>query len=292
MKRIVLFVLTSLAVLLVLTIVVRLLGLDRFLTQQGLDLGMLLAFSGVVGFSGSIISLLASKAMAKWSPGAQVIMRPRGATEQWLANTVATLASQAGIRTPEVAIYEGGPNAFATGAFRNSALVAVSSGLLETMNRDQVKAVLGHEIAHVANGDMVTLALMQGVLNTFVLFLSRVVGYVVDRLVFRTEQERGVGPGFYVTVVVCDIVFGILAALIVMWFSRHREFAADRGSAAYAGSPQPMIGALRRLADMEAGALPESMRAMGISGRPAWMQLFSSHPPIAERVRALQAMGR
>lgn len=292
MKRIVLFLLTNLAVLLVLTTVLRLLGVDRFLTQQGINVGALLAFSAVVGFAGSIISLLLSKPMAKWSTGAHPITTPGSASEQWLVDTVARLAKRAGIGMPEVAIYEGEPNAFATGAFKNSALVAVSTGLLETMSHEEVEAVLGHEVAHAANGDMVTLALIQGVVNTFVVFLSRVVGYVVDRVVFRTEQERGVGAGFYITVVVCEILFGILATLIVMWFSRWREFRADRGSAQYLGSARPMINALARLGGLEAGQLPESIRAMGISGRPGWMRLFSSHPPIESRIAALQALGR
>jgi len=291
MKRIVLFLITNLAVLVVLTIVLRVLGVDRFLTQQGIDFGALLGFSAVVGFTGSIISLLLSKPMARWSTGAHAIAIPGNATERWLVDTVAKLANRAGIGMPEVAIYEGDPNAFATGAFKNSALVAVSTGLLETMSRDEVEGVLGHEIAHAANGDMVTLALIQGVVNTFVVFLSRVVGFVVDRLVFRTE-EREAGPGFYVTVIACEIVFGILATLIVMWFSRKREFRADRGSAEYLGTARPMINALVRLGGLEAGKLPESIRAMGISGQPGWMALFSSHPPIESRIGALQALER
>jgi heat shock protein HtpX len=292
MKRVVLFLLTNLAVLLVLTTVLRLLGIDRFLTRQGIDVGALLAFSVVVGFTGSIISLLLSKPMAKWSIGAQVITAPAGVTEQWLVDTVAKLAKRAGIGMPEVAVYQGGPNAFATGAFKNNALVAVSSGLLETMSRDEIEAVLGHEIAHAANGDMVTLTLVQGVVNTFVVFLSRVVGFFVDRTLFRTNEDRDVGPGFYITVVVCEILFGILATIIVMWFSRRREFRADRGSAEYLGSARPMIGALERLGALEAGHLPQSIRAMGISDRASWMALFSSHPPIESRIAALQALGR
>lgn len=292
MKRVVLFLLTNLAVLLVLTTVLKLLGIEGFLTRQGIDVGALLAFSIVVGFTGSIISLLLSKTMAKWSIGAQVITAPAGATEQWLVDTVARLAKRAGIGMPEVAIYQGGPNAFATGAFKNNALVAVSTGLLETMSHDEVEAVLGHEIAHAANGDMVTLALVQGVVNTFVVFLSRVIGFFVDRTLFRTNEDRDVGPGFYITVVVCEILFGILATIIVMWFSRRREFRADRGSAEYLGSARPMIGALERLGALEAGHLPQSIRAMGISDRASWMALFSSHPPIESRIAALQALGR
>ncbi len=287
MKRVVLFLATNLAVVLLLSVILNVLGLNRFLTESGIDVGTLLAFSLLVGFAGSIFSLLVSKPMAKWSTGAHVIEDPTGGTELWLMATVQRLAQKAGIGMPEVAVYEGEPNAFATGAFRNSALVAVSTGLLQSMTREEAEAVLGHEISHVANGDMVTLTLIQGVVNTFVIFLARVVGYVVDRAVFRTE--RGVGPGFYVTVVVCEIVFGILASMIVMWFSRQREFRADAGSAVLLGSPQPMIHALARLGGLEAGELPKSIATSGISGGPGMMALFSSHPPIEERIRALQA---
>jgi heat shock protein HtpX len=227
--------------------------------------------------------------MAKWSTRAHVIDAPEGAHERWLVDTVRRLADKAGIGMPEVAVYEGEPNAFATGAFRNSALVAVSTGLLQSMNRDEIEAVLGHEIAHVANGDMVTLTLIQGVLNTFVIFLSRIVGFIVDKAVFRTE--RGIGPGYYVTVMVSQIVFGILASIIVFYFSRQREFRADAGSSALLGTPQPMIGALKRLGGLAAGELPKSFAASGISGRPGWMALFSSHPPIEERIAALQGRG-
>ncbi len=287
MKRIVLFLATNLAVVVLLSVILNVLGLNRFLTESGIDVGTLLAFSLVVGFAGSIFSLLISKPMAKWSTGAHVIEDPSGGNELWLLATVQRLAEKAGIGMPEVAVYEGEPNAFATGAFRDSALVAVSTGLLQSMTREEAEAVLGHEISHVANGDMVTLTLIQGVVNTFVIFLARIVGYVVDRAVFRTE--RGVGPGFYVTVVVCEIVFGILAAMIVMWFSRQREFRADAGSAVLLGSPQPMIHALARLGGLQAGELPKSIATSGISGGPGMMALFSSHPPIEERIRALQA---
>ncbi len=287
MKRIVLFLATNLAVLVLLSVILNVLGLNRFLTESGINVGALLAFSAVVGFAGSIFSLLISKPMAKWSTGAHVIEDPSGGAELWLMATVQRLAEKAGIGMPEVAIYEGEPNAFATGAFRNSALVAVSTGLLQSMTREEAEAVLGHEISHVANGDMVTLTLIQGVVNTFVVFLARVVGYVVDRTVFRTE--RGVGPGFYVTVVVCEIVFGILASMIVMWFSRQREFRADAGSASLLGTPQPMIQALARLGGLEPGELPRSIATSGISGGAGMMGLFSSHPPIEERIRALQA---
>ncbi len=287
MKRIVLFIATNLAVVVLLSIVASLLGVDRYLTQNGLNLESLLWFSLLMGFGGAFISLLMSKQIALWSTGAHVITSPEGAHERWLVDTVHRLADKANIGRPDVAVYEGEPNAFATGAFKNSALVAVSTGLLESMSREEVEAVLGHEITHVSNGDMVTLTLIQGVLNTFVFFLSRVVGYIVDKTVFRTE--RGVGPGFYITVIVCQIVFSILASMIVMWFSRRREFRADAGSAQLLGTPQPMIGALRRLGGLEPGALPQSMVASGISGAPGWASLFSSHPPLEERIRALQA---
>ena len=224
--------------------------------------------------------------MARWSTGAHVIETPQSGDEQWLVSTVRRHAEKAGIGMPEVAVYEGDPNAFATGAFRNSALVAVSTGLLQSMTREEVDAVLGHEIAHVANGDMVTLTLIQGVVNTFVVFFARVVGYLVDKAVFKSE--RGTGPGYYVTVIVCEIVFGILASMIVMWFSRHREYRADAGSASLMGSPRPMIAALRRLGGVAPAPLPETIRALGITGRPGWMMLFSSHPPIESRIAALE----
>ena len=286
MKRIILFVATNLAVVLVLSIVLRVLGLDRALAQQGIQYGSLLVYSLVVGFTGAIISLLMSKTIAKWSTGAHTIEAPQNEAEAWLIETVRKLANAAGIGMPEVAIYEGDANAFATGAFRNSALVAVSSGLLQSMNKEEVEAVLGHEISHVANGDMVTLTLIQGVVNTFVIFLSRIVGSIVDRTVFRTE--RGTGPGYFVTVMVCQIVFGILASRIVAWFSRWREFRADAGSARLLG-PQPMIHALQRLGGIEAGGLPQAMNAFGIAGSGGFMALFASHPPIEERIAALQA---
>ena len=288
MKRIVLFVVTNLAVLVVLSIVLRVLGLDRAIeTQAGLQLGPLLAFSAVVGFTGAIISLLISKPMAKWSTGAHVIEQPGNPHEAWLIETVRRLATKAGIGMPEVAIYEGEPNAFATGAFRNSALVAVSTGLLQSMNREEVEAVLGHEIAHVANGDMVTLALIQGVVNTFVVFFARIIGSIVDRTIFRTE--RGNGIGYFITVIIAQIVLGILASMIVAWFSRRREFRADAGSAQYVGSPQPMINALSRLGGLPPGELPKAMSGFGITDKEGFMALFSTHPPIADRIAALQA---
>src|SRR3989441_3594520 len=286
MKRILLFLATNIAVMLVLSVVVSVLGLDRWLMADGIDYVSLLWFSAIFGFGGAFISLLMSKTIAKWSTGAQVIDGSEGTTQYWLVQTVKKLADKAGVGMPEVAVYEGPADAFATGAFKNSALVAVSTGLLESMSREEVEAVLGHEITHVANGDMVTLTLIQGVLNTFVFFLSRVVGFIVDKAVFRTE--RGIGPGFYITVFVGQIVFGILASMIVMWFSRRREFRADAGSPRLLGTPRPMIGALMRLGGMQPGALPQSMAASGISGAPGWMALFSSHPPIEERIQALR----
>ena len=287
MKRIVLFLATNIAVMLVLSVVLNLLGANRFLTANGLNIPTLLVFSAVVGFTGSIISLLMSKPMAKWSTGAQIVTGNEGPTERWLVSTVQQLAQKAGIGMPEVAIYQGEPNAFATGAFKNASLVAVSTGLLQSMNKDEVEAVLGHEVAHIANGDMVTLTLIQGVVNTFVVFFARIVGYFVDKVVLKNERD-GVGIGFYVASMVAEIVFGILASIIVAWFSRQREFRADAGAARLLGSPQPMVRALARLGGVEAGALPQSMAASGISGRPGWMALFSRHPPIEERIAALQ----
>src|SRR5205814_1991590 len=289
MKRIILFLITNLAVVLVLSIVLRLLGLDRVVQANGIDVPSLLVFSFVVGFVGAIISLLMSKSMAKWSTGAQVIDTPRNEAEAWRVDTIRKLAQTAGVAMPEVAVYEGEPNAFATGAFKNSALVAVSTGLLQSMNKEEVEAVLGHELSHVANGDMVTLTLIQGVVNTFVIFFARIAGYIIDRTVFRTE--RGVGPGYYITVLVCQIVFGILASIVVAYFSRRREFRADAGSAKLLGSPQPMVHALARLGGLQPGSLPPSFQASGITGSPGGlMALFASHPPIEERIAALQAM--
>jgi heat shock protein HtpX len=287
MKRIVLFLATNLAVMLVLSLVLNVLGIGRGVSAAGLNVGELLVFSAVVGFTGSIISLLMSKPMAKWSTGARVIDNPANSSELWLVNTVRQLAERAGIAMPEVAVYEGEPNAFATGAFKNSALVAVSTGLLESMNRDEIEAVLGHELAHVANGDMVTLTLIQGVVNTFVVFLARVVGFFVDKVLLRNEN-RGPGIGYMVTVFVCEIIFGLLASIIVAWFSRQREFRADAGSARLLGSPLPMQHALARLGGLQPGALPSSMAASGISGGGSgWGALFSTHPPMEQRIAAL-----
>jgi heat shock protein HtpX len=287
MKRIVLFLATNIAVMVVLSIVLNVLGIGRGVSAAGINVGELLVFSAVVGFTGSIISLLISKPMAKWSTGARVIDNPTSASELWLVNTVRQLAERAGIGMPEVAVYEGEPNAFATGAFKNSALVAVSTGLLESMSREEVEAVLGHEIAHVANGDMVTLTLIQGVVNTFVVFLARVVGFFVDKVLLRNEG-RGPGIGYMVTVFVCEIVFGIAASIIVAWFSRQREFRADAGSAKLLGSPVPMQHALARLGGLQPGALPSGMSAHGISsGGSGWGALFSTHPPMEQRIAAL-----
>jgi len=286
MKRIILFVLTNIAVLVVMSVVLSVLGLDRYLHAQGLNLGGLLAFSLVVGFTGAIFSLLISKPMAKWSTGAHVIEQPSNSTELWLLDTVRRLAASAGIGMPEVAVYEGEPNAFATGANRNDALVAVSTGLLQNMTREEVEAVLGHEVAHIANGDMVTMTLLQGVVNTFVVFLSRVVGYMVDRALSRDGQSSGIG--YMVTVIVCQIVFGLLASMIVAWFSRQREFRADAGSAQLLGSKRPMINALARLGQMHESALPQSVAALGINKSAGVMELFASHPPIEQRIAALQ----
>jgi len=287
MKRIVLFLATNLAVVLLLSVIINVLGLNTWLTAEGINVTGLLVFSAVVGFAGAIFSLLISKPMAKWSTGAQVIDGTEGTNQYWLVETVRKLAERARIGMPEVAVYQGEPNAFATGAFKNSSLVAVSTGLLESMSKEEVEAVLAHEIGHVANGDMVTLTLIQGVVNTFVVFLARVVGYVVDKAVFRTE--RGVGIGFYVTVFVCEIIFGILASIIVAWFSRQREFRADAASADLLGSPRPMVNALARLGGLQPGALPASFQSSGINNAPGWMALFSSHPPIEQRIEALQS---
>ena len=287
MKRILLFVLTNLAVMLVLGVVASLLGVNRFLTANGLNLSALLGFSLIMGFGGAFISLLMSKPMAKWSTGARVINQPANSDEAWLVSVVQRLSERAGIAMPEVAIYEGEPNAFATGAFKNSALVAVSTGLLQGMTKEEIEAVLGHEVAHVANGDMVTLTLIQGVLNTFVVFLSRVVGYFVDSMLrSKDEESTGPGMGYYITSFVLDIVFGLVASMIVAWFSRQREFRADEGAARLLGTKQPMINALARLNSMQAGELPTSVAAMGITGGLG--KWFASHPPLEERIAALQ----
>jgi heat shock protein HtpX len=290
MKRIFLFLATNIAVMLVLSVAASLLGVNRYLTSNGLNLGMLLAFAALMGFGGSFISLLMSKTIAKWSVGAQIITHPSTSTELWLMQTVEKLATRAGLPMPEVAIYDGEPNAFATGASKKSSLVAVSTGLLQSMSHDEVEAVLAHEVAHIANGDMVTLTLIQGVVNTFVIFMARVVGYFVDSWLRRNDEESsGPGIGYMITVVICELLFGILASVIVAWFSRQREFRADAGAAGLMGTPTPMVSALRRLGGLDADGLPQNMQAMGISGGRKWLAMFSSHPPIEQRIAALQS---
>jgi heat shock protein HtpX len=290
MKRVFLFIATNLAVMLVLSVLLTIFGLGQAGREGALELGTLLAFSLVVGFTGAIISLLISKQMAKWTTGAKVIETPATAEEQWLVQTVRSLAERAGIGMPEVAIYEGEANAFATGAFKNSALVAVSTGLLESMNREEIEAVLGHEVAHIANGDMVTLTLIQGVTNTFVIFLARVVGYFVDDMLRKDNNGRSSGMGYRLTVFICEILFGVVASMIVAWFSRQREFRADAGSAKLLGSSMPMQHALMRLNGVEPGELPQSFAASGITGKRGWLALFASHPPFEQRIAALRSV--
>ncbi len=288
MLRIMLFLATNIAVMLLLSVIVRLLGVDNYLAANGgLNLNSLLVYSAVFGFAGSFISLLMSKTMAKMSMGVQIIKQPRNEFEQWLVRTVERQAEQSGIRMPEVGIFnQGAPNAFATGWNRNDALVAVSTGLCNGMTRDEIEAVLGHEVAHVANGDMVTLTLIQGVVNTFVVFLSRVIGFIVDRVVLKSDPDRGPGPGFWIASMVAQIVLGIGASMIVMWFSRWREFRADAGGAQLAGRYK-MIAALRRLQQGAQAQMPDELVAFGINtGRMG--ALFSSHPPVADRIRALE----
>jgi len=291
MKRIVLFIATNLAIMLVLGVSASLLGVNRYLTANGLNLGMLLGFAALMGFGGAFISLWLSKPIAKWSTGARVIEQPANATELWLMNTIAAQARKAGVKMPEVAIYDGEPNAFATGATKNASLVAVSTGLLQSMTHEEIEAVLAHEVAHIANGDMVTLTLIQGVVNTFVIFLARVVAYFVDQFLRRNEESTGPGIAFTVTAVICDLVFGLLASIIVAWFSRQREYRADRGSARILGTPRPMIAALRRLGGIEqAGmqtSLPKNLAASGISGGGV-LSLFASHPSCEDRISALE----
>jgi heat shock protein HtpX len=288
MKRVVLFLITNLAVMVVLSISTRILGIDRFLTSNGLDMGVLLAFSALIGFGGAFLSLLMSKTMAKWSTGARVIGQPGNQDEAWIVETVRRLAAKAGLPMPEVAIYDGAPNAFATGPSRSKSLVAVSTGLLQSMDRKQVEAVLAHEVAHIENGDMVTLTLIQGVLNTFVIFLSRIVAYGVDSVLRRDNEEGGPGIGYWIGSMVCEILFGVLASIIVMYFSRKREYRADAGAAALMGDRRPMIDALHALGNLQAGLLPKAMAASGIAGG-GMMALFSSHPPLESRIAALQS---
>ena len=290
MKRIALFLATNLAILLILSIAARLLGVDQWLAANGGNLGGLLVFAALFGFGGSLISLAMSKWMAKRAMGVQVIVEPRSAAERWLVDTVRRQAEAAGIGMPEVGVFDAPePNAFATGMSRDNALVAVSTGLLRSMRQEEVEAVLGHEVSHVANGDMVTLALIQGVVNTFVIFLARVIGAIVDRAVFRTE--RGSGPAYFLIVMVAQLVLGILASMIVFWFSRQREFRADRGGAQLAGTDN-MIGALERLKAAHGQPLPtQQLAAFGISGGvgAGLKRLFMTHPPLDERIAALRA---
>ena len=290
MKRIALFLATNLAIVLVLSITMRLLGVEPYLNANGLNLKSLLIFAAVMGFGGSLISLMISKWTAKMSVGAQVIETPRNADERWLIETVARQAQAAGIRMPEVAIYDSPDvNAFATGPSKHNSLVAVSTGLLQKMTREEAEAVLGHEVSHAANGDMVTLALIQGVVNTFVMFLSRVIGHTVDRVIFKNEQ--GHGPAFFVTMIIAELILGILASIIVMWFSRQREFRADRGGAQLAGR-RGMINALKRLQSLhEPHPLPDKMAAFGINGgrNGGLKALFMTHPPLEDRIAALEA---
>ncbi len=291
MKRIVLFIATNLAVVLVLSVAASLLGVNRFLTANGLQFGTLLAFAALMGFGGAFISLWMSKPIAKWSTGARVIERPQNELEHWLVNTVARFAHQANIPMPEVAIYDGEANAFATGPSKSNALVAVSTGLLQMMDRREAEAVIAHEVAHVANGDMVTLTLIQGVVNTFVIFISRVIGYAVDQFLRKGDQEQqGPGIAYMITSIVCEILFGILASMVVSYFSRQREFRADADAARLMGSSVPMASALRRLGGIEVHALQGGLASAGIASGSSWMALFSSHPPIAERVAALESM--
>lgn len=287
MKRILLFLATNVAIMLVLGITASLLGVNHYLTAKGLNLGTLLVFAGLMGFGGAFISLWLSKPIAKWTTGARVIEQASNPTERWLLDTVARQAQKAGIAMPEVAVYEGAPNAFATGATKNASLVAVSTGLLQSMTHDEVEAVLAHEVAHIANGDMVTLTLIQGVVNTFVIFLARVVAYAVDQFLRRDGEERGPGIAFTVTSVVCDLLFGLLASIIVAWFSRQREYRADRGAARIMGTPRPMIAALQRLGGIDHADLPKNLAAAGIAGGGV-LALFSSHPSCEDRIAALQ----
>lgn len=291
MKRIFLFLATNLAIVLVLSVTMRLLGVEPYLNANGLNLTSLLIFAAVMGFGGSFISLALSKWSVKQSMGVHVIEAPSNSTEFWLVETIRKYSQEAGIRMPEVGIYESPDvNAFATGMSKNSSLIAVSTGLLQQMTRQEAEAVLGHEVSHAANGDMVTLALIQGVVNTFVMFLSRVIGHLVDRVVFKTE--RGTGPAFFITMIVAELVLGILASIIVMWFSRQREFRADRGGASLAGR-RNMIAALERLNALHPQPLPDKMAAFGIAGGVGGgiKRLFMTHPPLEERIAALRAAG-
>ena len=290
MKRIFLFLATNLAVVLVLSLAASLLGVNRFLSANGIQFGTLLAFAALMGFGGAFISLLISKPMAKWTTGARVIERPQNELEHWLVNTVARFAHQANIPRPEVAIYDGEPNAFATGPSKSNALVAVSTGLLHMMDRREAEAVIAHEVAHVANGDMVTLTLIQGVVNTFVIFISRIIAYAVDQFLRKGDQEQqGPGIAYMITSIVCEILFGVLASLVVAYFSRQREFRADADAARLMGTTLPMANALRRLGGIEVHSLQGGLASSGIASGSGWLDLFSSHPPIPERIAALEA---
>lgn len=289
MKRIFLFILTNVAIMVVIGIVCSIFGLNRYIGPNGINLGALLGYSLVTGFVGAGISLLISKPVAKWSTGAQVITQPQNQDEAWLLDVVARHANRANIAMPEVAIYEGEPNAFATGAFKNDALVAVSTGLLQGMTKEEVEAVLAHEVAHISNGDMVTMTLIQGVMNTFVVFASRAIGYVIDSALRKGSDSSGPGIGYMVTTLILDLLFGFLAGMVVAWFSRHREFRADAGAGQIMGRNLPMIHALQRLAGLSSGELPKGVAALGITGGLG--KLFSTHPPMEERIAALQAKG-
>lgn len=288
MQRIFLFLATNIAVMLVLGIVSSIFGLGNYMGPNGMNLTSLMVMSLVVGFTGSIISLLISKKTAIWSTGARVIEQPQNQDEAWIVETVRKFADKAGIGMPEVAIYDAEPNAFATGAFKNSALVAVSTGLLQSMTKEEVEAVIGHEVAHIANGDMVTMTLIQGVMNTFVFFLSRVIGSLVDSFLRKGDSNSGPGIGSFVITMVLQVVLGFLASIIVAWFSRYREFKADAGAASLMGQSRSMQAALMRLGGLTPGELPKNMAAMGIAGGLG--KLFSTHPPMEERIAALQAL--
>jgi heat shock protein HtpX len=287
MKRIFLFILTNVAVMVVLGVVCSVFGLNRYIGPNGLNIGTLLMYSLVTGFVGAGISLLISKPVAKWSTGARVITQAQNQDEAWLVEVVRRHAQQANIDMPEVAIYDGEPNAFATGAFKNSALVAVSTGLLQGMTKEEIEAVLAHEVAHISNGDMVTMTLIQGVLNTFVIFASRAIGYLIDSAMRKGDDRSGPGIGYMITTLILDVLFGFLAGMVVAWFSRQREFRADAGAGRIMGRNLPMIHALQRLGGLSSGELPKGVAALGITGGLG--KLFSTHPPMEERIAALQS---
>ena len=287
MKRIFLFILTNVAVMVVIGIVCSIFGFNRYIGPNGINLTALLGYSLVTGFVGAGISLLISKPVAKWSTGARVISQPQNQDEAWLLSVVQRHAQQANIDMPEVAIYDGEPNAFATGAFKNNALVAVSTGLLQGMTKEEIEAVLAHEVAHISNGDMVTMTLIQGVMNTFVVFASRAIGYVIDSAMRKGDDRSGPGIGYMITTLILDVLFGFLAGMVVAWFSRQREFRADAGAGKIMGRNLPMIHALQRLGGLSSGELPKGVAALGITGGLG--KWFSTHPPMEERIAALQA---